>query len=186
MARWFWAIDKVQKKDIEPAERLVFFRQKRMIKRMLHTMRAQSQTTVGRFYALTFLLSLSFFSSVLVPFFTEWGHISRTQTQLLQSWFMLCIFILEIPTGAVADYLGRKYSIALGALSVTCAALLYGTIPDFRVFLFAEFLFALGVALQSEADTALVYDKLKEEGREEESKFIFGRAHAIRISGYLI
>lgn len=157
-----------------------------MIKLMLSTIRTKSQTTVWRFYALTFLLSLSFFSSVLVPFFTEWGHITPTQTQLLQSWFMLCIFILEIPTGAVADYLGRKYSIALGALSVACAALLYGSIPDFRVFLFAEFLFALGVALQSGADTALVYDSLKEDGREGDSKFIFGRAHAIRMSGFLI
>lgn len=157
-----------------------------MMNLMISIIRTKSQSTVWRFYAVTFLLSLSFFSSVLVPFFTEWGHISRTQTQLLQSWFMLCIFILEIPTGVVADYLGRKYSIALGALSVACAALLYGSIPDFRVFLFAEFLFAMGVALQSGADSALIYDTLKEEGLEEQSKHIFGRAHAIRMSGFLI
>jgi MFS family permease len=143
-------------------------------------------TMIRRYYLFTFLLSLHFFSSVLVPFFTDWGHISKFQIQLLQSWFMICIFLLEIPTGVVADYLGRKYSIALGAITAACGSILYGLVPDFTVFLIAEFLLALGVALQSGADNALIYDTLKEAGEEEKSASIFGKAHAISMSGFLV
>ena len=157
-----------------------------MIKLMIRSIKSKSQTTVWRYYAFTFLMSLHFFSSVLAPFLTDWGGISRVQVQLLQSWFMLWIFILEIPTGVVADYFGRKYSLALGALALIFGSLIYGIVPKFEVFLLAEFLFAAGVALFSGAESALMYDSLKEDGQEERSKEIFGKAHAIRMTGYLV
>lgn len=139
--------------------------------------------TVWKYYLFVFLKGFSLISAVLVPFFTDWGHITLFQVQLLQSWFMLWIFLFEVPTGAVADYFGRKYSLALGALIITFAALLYGSIPAFEVFLLAELLFAAGVALVSGADQALLYDSLKELGREKEAGKIFGRAHSISLVG---
>lgn len=106
--------------------------------------------------------------------------------QILQSWFMFWLFVLEVPTGAIADYIGRKHSIALGALIVTFGALVYGSFPSFKVFLIGEFLFALSGALISGADQALLYDSLKEAGREKESKKIFGLADAFRLLGVFI
>lgn len=141
--------------------------------------------TVRLYYLFNFLTSLHFFAAVLVPFFTEWGHISLVQVTILQSWFMLWIFLLEVPTGAVADYVGRKYSLALGTFVIAAAVLVYGTIPKFEVFLFAEFLFAMGVALISGADEALLYDSLKEQGRESESTKIFGKAQTFDLLGML-
>lgn len=144
------------------------------------------KSTVFRYYVFIFLRDFAFFSAVLIPFFTDWGHISLTQVQILQSWFMLWIFVLEIPTGAVADYLGRKYSLALGAFMIVFSTLIYGSIPKFEVFLFAEFLFAIGAALTSGADEALLYDALKEEGLEAKSKEIFGKAHAFHLLGIMV
>jgi len=141
---------------------------------------------IKRFYLYCFLRQLGFFSAVLIPFFTNWGHISLVQIQLLQSWFMLWIFIFDLPTGAIADYLGRKYTLALGGLVVTLAVLLYGSVPKFEVFLIGEFLFALAYALGSGADNALLYDSLIAEGKEHESKKILGRAHAFRLLGVVI
>lgn len=145
-----------------------------------------SNNTVFRYYLFVFLKDFAFFSAVLIPFFTEWGHISLTQVTILQSWFMLSIFFLEIPTGAIADYFGRKYSIALGCITIASACLLYGSIPKFEIFFIAEFLYAMGVALISGADQALLYDSLKEAGKENESNKIFGRAHSFNLSGILI
>lgn len=144
------------------------------------------RNTVWRYYAYNFFKSLTFFSAVLVPFFTDWGQISLFQAQLLQSWFMLWIFLLEVPTGAVADYFGRKYSLALGALVVTFGALIYGSIPKFEVFLFSEFLFALCFALISGADDALLYDTLKDSNKQQDSKKYFGRAHSFELLGILV
>lgn len=143
-------------------------------------------STIWRYYAFTFLKDLAFFSAVLVPFFTEWGGISLLQVQILQSWFMFWFFILEIPTGAIADYIGRKHSMALGAFVVAIAALVYGSVPKFEIFLLGEFLFAGAMAFVSGADEALLYDSLKEAGRENERKKIFGRANSFHLLGMFI
>ena len=121
-----------------------------------------------------------------MPFFTEWGKISIAQAQLLQSWFMLWIFLLEIPTGVVADYFGRKYSLALGALVVTLAAVIYGSAPNFYIFLLGEFLFAMAASFMSGADDALLYDSLKEEGREQEIKKATGMTHSIQLISIMV
>lgn len=144
------------------------------------------KNTVSRYYLFSFLKDFGFFSAVLVPFFTQWGHISLVQVQILQSWFVLWVFFLEIPTGVVADRFGRKYSLALGAFIIAVAALIYGSLPKFEIFLLGEFLFAIGVALISGADQALLYDALKEEKRENESQKIFGQAHSLNLLGMLI
>src|SRR3989344_3248955 len=99
---------------------------------------------------------------------------------------MFWFFILEIPTGAIADYIGRKHSIALGALVVAVAALVYGSVAEFEIFLLGEFLFAAAMALISGADEALLYDSLKEAGREEERKKVFGRANSFHLLGMLV
>lgn len=136
-------------------------------------------------YVYAFFKNFAFFSAVLVPFFTDWGHISLFQVQLLQSWFSIWVFVLEIPTGAVADKIGRKHSLVLGAIFIAVATIIYGSIPSFAIFLVAEFLFAVGYALNSGADQALLYDTLKSLGREDESKVVLGRADAIMLSGMM-
>lgn len=140
---------------------------------------------VNRNYLYAFFKDFSFFGAVLVPFFTDWGHLTLFQVQLIQSWFSLWVFILEVPTGAVADRIGRKHSIALGSLIVGLACLLYGSIPRFEIFLLAEFIFAVGYALTSGADQALLYDTLVQEGRENESKQVLGRANSFHLAGMM-
>lgn len=142
--------------------------------------------TVNLYYLLGFLREFTLFSGVLTPFFTEWGHISLSQIQLLQSWFMLWIFLLEIPTGVIADYFGRKYSLAAGAFVSALGVIIYSRAPYLPLFFLGEFLFAAGVALSSGADQALLYDSLKELGLEKENKKIFGRAHSFHLLGIFL
>lgn len=139
-----------------------------------------------RYYAFVLLTSAGFFSAVLVPFFTQWGHLSLLQVQLIQSWFMFWVFILEIPTGAIADYVGRKQSLILGALSFAVGAFLYGLVPNLLLFLIAEFFFALAIALLSGADQAWLYDTLVENDQENQAKKVLGRAEAFHLLGMLL
>lgn len=138
------------------------------------------------YYLFTFLRNCAFFAAVLVPFYTEWGKTSLFQAQLLQSWFVFCVFALEVPTGALADRFGRKYSLFLGALIHAIAAVIYGLVPNLALFVIGEFFFAAGIALMSGADNALIYDLLKENNKENERKKIFGRAYAFSMLGMLI
>ncbi|MFC1624998.1 MFS transporter [Patescibacteria group bacterium] len=156
------------------------------MKNMMNKVSKRLKSTIVKYYLFQLFSDLSLFTAVLVPFFTEWGGISFSKIQILQSWFMLWIFILEIPTGAVADYFGRKQSLYIGTFIKVIAMLVYGSFPSYQIFLLAEFLFAAGVAFVSGANDALLYDALKQEGKEERSKKIFGKAHSFKLLGMLI
>lgn len=89
----------------------------------------QAQETPDRrvtgYYLYTVLISLSFYAPILVPFFTTWGGLTLAQVQLLQSWGMLLLLILDLPTGALADRVGKKYVLAAGALLAALGCAVY-------------------------------------------------------------
>jgi len=124
--------------------------------------------------------------AVLVPFFTEWANISFTQTMILQSWFMLWVFLLEIPTGTIADYLGRRKSLALGCIANAAGVIAFTITPNFLLLLLGEFLWAMAIALFSGADTAITYDSLRITRQEKESKSVLGKLEISRLTGYMI
>src|SRR5579859_3813843 len=122
------------------------------------------QSTIRKYYAFSFLSSLWFISAILIPFYTQWGHISLFQVQLLQSWYSLWFFILEVPTGIIADKIGRKYTLSFGALIAGIGLIVYAIQPNFLLFALGEVIVALGNSLISGANDALLYEKLKEKG----------------------
>ncbi len=143
-------------------------------------------SNIHKLYLAHFLITLHFFGAVLVPFFTDFGGLNFSQIMILQAWFMFWTFILEVPTGTIADFFGRKISIAASGIVGAIAAIVYVSAPNFYVFLLAEFLWALGAALLSGADTALIYDTLKQEKREKESKKILSRYESFGLAGILV
>jgi MFS family permease len=152
-------------------------------------MRTDSEQRLGsniwRLYAIRMLFYMQFFSAVLVPFFTDWGGISLAQVLFLNAWFFLCNFLFEVPTGTVADYLGRKVSIALGNVVGLVAALVYVSRPSFPVFMVAEAIFAIAYTLHSGADEALAYDSLKASGYPERAAHVLGRMEAFKLGGII-
>jgi MFS family permease len=126
----------------------------------------------------TFLMS-----GVIIPFFRDWGRLSYTQIFLLQTWFMLMNFLLEVPTGAIADRFGRKASITAGCFLMAAATLVYGSVPLLAIFLLGETVFAAALTLVSGADEALVYDSLKALGREGEATRVVSRLEAVKLTG---
>ncbi len=149
-------------------------------------MAATLRANLWKIYLFKFFVSFHFIAGVLVPFFIDWGGINFTQIMILQSWFMLWIFLLEIPTGTVADYLGRKHSLVLACGVNTIAAFIYASMPNFYIFLLGEFLWAMSAALLSGADEAFVYDTLKKINETKKSKQIFGRIESFGLAGIMI
>jgi len=146
-------------------------------------MRSDYEKNIKKIYLFKFFKNIGFMGAVLVPFFTQWGGISLTQTLFLQSWCWFWLFIMEVPTGAVADYLGRKTSIAIGCAINVMAALVYGSIPNFYVFMLAEFLWATSFAFLTGATEAFIYDSLKKAKMEKQSKKVFTKAESMKLTG---
>jgi MFS family permease len=136
-----------------------------------------------KLYAIRLLFWMHFFSAVLVPFYTDWGHVTLQQVFLLNAWFFLCNFLFEVPTGTVADFLGRKWSLALGSGVAVLGVLLYASAPRIGVFVAAEAVMAVAYTLHSGADEALAYDSLKAVGREASAASVIGRMEAFKLGG---
>ncbi|MFC2074956.1 MFS transporter [Bdellovibrionota bacterium] len=144
------------------------------------------RANIYKCYLFNFLSGLSFMGAVIVPFFKDWGGLDFTKIFILQSWFMFWAFVLEVPTGIVADRYGRKVSISLGAIAVAIGCLIYGAINNYYSFLFAEFLWALGVVLISGADQALLYDTLIELKEEKRATKCLARYEAAGTIGIVL
>jgi MFS family permease len=127
-----------------------------------------------------------FVAAVLVPFMTDWGGLTLLQVFVLNAWFMFWNLVFEMPTGAVADRFGRKWSIALGTVVTAAGMLTYVSVPRFVVFLCAEILIALGNTLVSGADEALGYDSLIAAGEEHRASRWLARLQTAQLLGIVV
>lgn len=79
---------------------------------------------------------------------------------LLQAIYSISVALLEIPSGYMADIVGRKKSLILGSILGTLGYVIYSFSTTFSGFLSAEIILGLGGSLISGADSALLFDSL--------------------------
>ncbi|MGH0038334.1 MAG: MFS transporter [Myxococcota bacterium] len=73
--------------------------------------------------------------------------------------------LAEVPSGVVADRLGRRSALVLGATANLLGCLVFTWAHDLWSFVLGELCFSAGVSLMSGADSALLYDSLAAEDR---------------------
>ena len=117
------------------------------------------------------LFNARFYYPVYALIFLEHG-LSWEDFGILNAIWALTIIILEVPSGALADTLGRKKLLVLAAICmvVEMVALLFapmnGSEYVFLLFALNRIVSGLAEAAASGADEALAYDSLKEAGLE--------------------
>jgi len=117
---------------------------------------------------------MSFFFAVpILVLFRQDHGLNMTQIMLLQSVYNISVVILEVPSWYFADLFGRKKSLVLASLFWFFGMLCYGFGHSFGMFLVAEILFAVWMSAMSGADSAFLYDTLKDLGREKDYKKIW-------------
>lgn len=138
------------------------------------------QKNIKLYYFYSTFSELLILGPILVLFLTAKG-LTFTEIMLLQSISSISVFFFEVPTGAVADKVGRKYSVLIGAFLWAMGLLLYVVGSNFLVFALSEITFSLGSAFKSGADSALIYDSLKALGREKEYQGVEGKARSYAL-----
>lgn len=118
-------------------------------------------------YIYMFLQSFNITQGYWMIFLSSKG-MNLIQLGILEGIFHATSFLMETPTGAIADIFGRKTSRILGRffIMIYISIMLFGT--SFAHFLIAFLFCAIGWNLESGAGDALVYDSLleiKEEDR---------------------
>lgn len=149
-------------------------------------MKEEYNRNIWKSYVYDFMKNFTLFSGVLIPFFTIWGGITFTQIMILQAIFTFSMFLFEVPTGVVADRWGRKTSLILSGFVTGVAVLVYASYANFWIFALGEVLWAVGATLASGADSALIYDSLKQMKKEKKSKSIFNRIESIGLVAMML
>jgi MFS family permease len=98
---------------------------------------------------------------VIALYWTNMG-LSMQDIFLLQVMFSVAIVVLEVPSGYFADRFGRKYSLVIGMVFGTIGYLAYALAGGFWEFALAELLLAVSLSFISGADSAFLYDTLKQ------------------------
>lgn len=147
-------------------------------------MRANRQLTVLNIFSL--LTKLQFFGAVAVPFYLHRVGLDYTGMFILEAVFSFSLLVSEVPTGVIADRFGRKISLSIGSLLFGLSFLIFGLCANYAVLLAAEVIGAVGMSLLSGADRALLYDVLRESGKEADAAKIIARNEAFGTMGMFI
>lgn len=117
------------------------------------------------FYVLSFLSSMYFITGNWIFFWLRF--MTYGQLGILDSLAFTFGFFMEVPTGAIADSIGRKKTVAAAFITTGIGFLLISSGPS-HVQVIVGFLIAqIGWAFYSGAGEALAYDSLKEHNQED-------------------
>jgi MFS family permease len=112
--------------------------------------------------------------------FLQRKGLNLTEIGLLEAGAWVLTAALEVPTGAIADRWGRKASMAIGAFAYAMAMFLILADALSPLFLLGYALWNSSSAFVSGADSALLYDSLRADGRAAEAAKQTGRYTAIQ------
>ena len=131
-----------------------------------------------KYYLVHVLFGVTLIAPITILYYLSFG-LSFFAIASLESFFLITTIILEIPTGALADTMGRKYAAAIGMSLVALALVIIGISNTFTQFAIAQIIFGIGAAMRSGADTSLIYDSLKEASLTEKYAKIEGTSFAL-------
>jgi MFS family permease len=135
-----------------------------------------------------------FWGPILIMFLNNAAKMTLSQIDFMEGIVVCSLVIMQIPTGALADLIGRKKTMFIGSLLFVVENLLFASATSPLLAWTANFIWAIGFSLISGADSALICDTLCALGRKKEYRKIQGDALFYRyaiaavsclVTGYL-
>ena len=111
----------------------------------------------------------------IIWLFYEENGLTISDLFIIQSIYSVTIAIIEIPSGYVADVLGRKNSMIIGTFFGCLGMVVYASSFGFEGFLVAALCLGVGQSFISGSDTAIMYDSLLELNRTKDFIKLEGR-----------
>lgn len=139
----------------------------------------QANSNIIKYYIYLALYGLMLPNIVFTVFLVAKG-LNYSQIGILESFFGVAL-MLGLFGGAFSDMFGRKKTVFIGMIIVAVSCFLYVISNTYLDFLIVYFIWGLGIAACSGADTALIYDSLKSAGRQKEFIKVYGKAHTFML-----
>jgi MFS family permease len=136
---------------------------------------------------------LAFTGAVFVAYQLKVIGLSLGQVMLAQSVAAVTIFICEVPSGVLSDLINRRVTFIIAEVFYAGSVIVFAFAQSFFHVILMEILYGIAYATISGTDSAILYDTLKDLGREKEftkyqgqyiSFFLFTIAIANIASGF--
>ena len=121
-----------------------------------------------RLFYLFRLLATSYLWIPVSVLFPQSRGLGFDQVMILSAIYSVVVILVEVPTGALADRIGRRHSMLAGSLAMVLSGITAYMAHSFFEFAVAYVLAAISMALCSGADSAYLFDLLHERGRSHE------------------
>ncbi len=126
-----------------------------------------------RFCLYGFLKNQRYFEPFLILAFRQKG-LSFATIGTLVAFREICVNLMEIPTGAVADVLGRRRAMIASFAAYSAAFAVFALADGLGMLAAAMFCFAIGEAFRTGTHKAMIFTWLARQGREQEKTAVYG------------
>ncbi|PKL39026.1 MAG: MFS transporter [Spirochaetae bacterium HGW-Spirochaetae-1] len=128
---------------------------------------------ITRFSLYGFLKNLDFSEPFLILFYLSIG-LNFFQIGVLVSFLNICINIMEVPSGALADIYGRKNCMILSLTSYIFSFAIFAFSESYIPLFPAVFFFSIGEAFRTGTHKAMIFDWLRKNDRLGEKTKVYG------------
>lgn len=128
---------------------------------------------IFRFSLYGFLKNQQYYEPFFILFCLEKG-LNFAMIGLLIAFREICICILEIPTGAIADVVGRRRSMILSFSAYIISFLIFSFSREIWLLYMAMFFFSIGEAFRTGTHKAIIFDWLTQHNRANEKTEVYG------------
>lgn len=129
------------------------------------------------YYISEFFNGMIFHMPVWVAY--ELQYISLSQLAIIEAILQGTQLLSELPTGAIADLLGKRVSVMIGRIIGIIGLIIYATSTNFLSFVWYAIITGFGDSFVSGAKDAMIYDSLKQDHKESTYPKIASKASLI-------
>jgi MFS family permease len=141
---------------------------------------------VRLYYLYGFCMEFALWAGIWIKYLIEDRGFELKYLLLMDLPFWGLVAVLQAPTGALADHIGRKRVMAISGVLYAITILGFGFAANYWMLFFDYLLWAVAQSMRSGADSALLFDTLKSGGFEHHYQRIAGRGFAISLVATLV
>jgi MFS family permease len=144
---------------------------------------ARFVSNIFRYFVYTALKGLHFglITAMWVIFLQQQHGLSLTQVTFVDVAFWIAVTLGEVPTGVVADIMGRRTSLGIGTALMGVSILAWAFAPTVPLIILTYAALAVGSTFLSGAEDAFLFETLQITRRASEYTRLAGRVSASRL-----
>lgn len=134
---------------------------------------------------MSFFAALYFYMPIATLYYQSKG-LDFVEINSLWGIILAAKAMAEVPTGILADKMGRKYSLVAAMLLQLIGEVVYIFATNYAMFAVASIIGGIGFAFSSGCFEAMLYDTLKAQDRTAEAQKVLGMNSALANTGFML